>query len=350
MHYNNEGKNSNAVLRNLKAFFSIRGMGQVISVSAALVIMCVAFGSINSNFFSADNNANLLRQIVPILIIGIGQSYVLITGGIDLSIGSVAGMACMISAQLMTGSNPMNPVIVCIFTLLCGCAIGLVNGLLIAKAKLPAFIATLGTMIIARGIAQLPGRNTDAITAKGAETFKNFFHYGKTFGLFNPVWIAIFLFILFAFILAKTKTGRYTYAIGSNYEAAKLSGVNVVMAQTKVYVFSAFLASVLGLMLTAKSGMGTMDAGTGYEMNAVAASVIGGVSTMGGQGILFGTVIGASIWGVLSNGLQFAGASQAYKNIVIGIVVIISILIDRIARGNRAGLKNTIKALFGKKE
>ena len=172
-----------------------------------------------------------------------------------------------------------------------------------------------------------------------ANGFKDLFYYGDTFGLYNPIWIGLILFIIFNFILSKTKTGRHTYAIGSNYEAAKLSGVNVILAETKVYIFSAFLAGVVGLMLTAQSGMGTMNAGTTYELNAVAASVIGGVSTMGGQGLLFGTVIGAFIWGVLNNGLQFAGAPLALRNLVIGIVVIISVLIDRVARSGKFDFK-----------
>ena len=321
----------------LKEIMAIRGMGQVVSVTAALLVMTLVFGVINPSFFSGENTTNLLRQVVPIMIIGIGQSFVMITGGIDLSIGSVAGMSSMISATLMTKGG-MDPWVASGVTLAACCLVGLVNGLLVSVTKLPAFIATLGTMIIARGVAQLANgnMNTDGIP-ESADGFKSIFYYGDTLGLYNPIWIGIVLFLIFAFILGKTCTGRHTYAIGSNYEAAKLSGVNVVAAETKVYVFSAFLAGVVGLMLTAQSGMGTMNAGMSYELNAVAASVIGGVSTMGGQGLLFGTVIGSFIWGVLNNGLQFAGAPLALRNLVIGVVVIISVLIDRIARGGKLG-------------
>ena len=320
-----------------KEILAIRGMGQVISVTAALCVMILVFGIINPSFFSGENTTNLLRQVVPIMIIGIGQSFVMITGGIDLSIGSVAGMSSMISATLMTKGG-MDPWVASGVTLAACCLVGLVNGLLVSVTKLPAFIATLGTMIIARGVAQLANgnMNTDGIP-ESADGFKSIFYYGDTLGLYNPIWIGIVLFLIFAFILGKTCTGRHTYAIGSNYEAAKLSGVNVVAAETQVYVFSAFLAGVVGLMLTAQSGMGTMNAGMSYELNAVAASVIGGVSTMGGQGLLFGTVIGSFIWGVLNNGLQFAGAPLALRNLVIGVVVIISVLIDRIARGGKLG-------------
>ena len=320
-----------------KEILAIRGMGQVISVTAALCVMILVFGIINPSFFSGENTTNLLRQVVPIMIIGIGQSFVMITGGIDLSIGSVAGMSSMISATLMTKGG-MDPWVASGVALAACCLVGLVNGLLVSGTKLPAFIATLGTMIIARGVAQLANgnMNTDGIP-ESADGFKSIFYYGDTLGLYNPIWIGIVLFLIFAFILGKTCTGRHTYAIGSNYEAAKLSGVNVVAAETKVYVFSAFLAGVVGLMLTAQSGMGTMNAGMSYELNAVAASVIGGVSTMGGQGLFFGTVIGSFIWGVLNNGLQFAGAPLALRNLVIGVVVIISVLIDRIARGGKLG-------------
>jgi len=330
-------------MKKRKKITSIRGMGQVISVSVALIIMTIVFGIINPSFFSSDNTTNLLRQVVPIMIIGMGQSFVLITGGIDLSIGSVAGMSCMLSATLMTVGG-MNPFMASIITILACCVVGLINGLLVSRAKLPAFIATLGTMIIARGIAQLSNGNlnTDGIPAS-ADGFKDLFYYGKTFGLYNPIWIGIILFIIFSIVLSKTTTGRHTYAIGSNYEAAKLSGVNVIKAETKVYIFSAFLAGVVGLMLTAQSGMGTMNAGTTYELNAVAASVIGGVSTMGGQGLLIGTVIGSFIWGVLNNGLQFAGAPLALRNLVIGVVVIVSVLIDRVARSGNLDLKKWLK-------
>lgn len=281
----------------LKDFFAIRGMGQVVSVTMALLVMVVVFGVINPSFFSGENTTNLLRQVVPILIIGIGQSFVMITGGIDLSIGSVAGMSSMISATLMTTAG-LDPWTASAITLFACSLVGLLNGVLVSVAKLPAFIATLGTMIIARGIAQLANgnMNTDGIP-ESAEGFKNFFYYGEFLGLYNAIWIGFAIFVFFAFILGRTRTGRHTYAIGSNYEAAKLSGVNVVAAETKVYVISSLLAGVVGLMLTAQSGMGTMNAGSMYELNAVAASVIGGVSTMGGQGLLFGTVIGSFIWG-----------------------------------------------------
>lgn len=322
----------------LKKIFAKRGMGQVLTVTVGLIILIAVFGMLNPNFFSNRNISNLLRQIAPIILIGIGQSYVLITGNIDLSIGSVIGMSCMISATLMT--KGMNPWLAVVVTYLAALVVGVLNGALISKAKLPAFIATLGTMTIARGIAQIVNNNynTDSIGA-GAEGFRNFFYYGKTFGLYNTIWIALVFWVVFNFILSRTRTGRHIYAVGSNANAAHLSGVNISSVTIKTYVVSAICAATVGLITTATSGMGTMDAGNGYELYAVAASVIGGVSTLGGQGILLGTIVGASIWGVLQNGLQFAGAPVAIRNIVIGIIVIISVLLDIVVRANKKDTK-----------
>lgn len=325
------------IKRPLRKILAIRGIAQVLTVTVGLILLCIVFGIMNPIFFSSRNVANLLRQIAPILLIGIGQSYVLITGNIDLSIGSVVGMSTMISATLMT--KGVAPFVAVLITIVCCLALGLSNGLLVSFAKLPPFIATLGTMTIARGIAQIANNNynTDSI-GEAAQGFRDLFYYGKTLGLYNTIWIAVLLWLIFNFLLTRTKSGRHIYAIGSNAEAARLSGVNLVSTTTKAYLVSAFVSCVVGLITTATSGMGTMDAGNSYELYAVAASVIGGVSTLGGQGLLFGTVIGASIWGVLQNGLQFAGAPVAIRNIVIGVIVVVSVLLDVIVRS-----KNVVK-------
>jgi ribose transport system permease protein len=317
-----------------KRLMAIRGMGQVLTVTIGLIILCVVFAFLSPSFSSPRNVGNLLRQIAPILLIGIGQSYVLITGNIDLSLGSVVGMSCMISATLMT--KGMNPWVAMLITLLICIGVGILNGVLVAQCKLPPFIATLGTMTVARGVAQIVNNNynTDAI-GDAAQGYRNLFYYGSTLGLYNTIWIAIILFFVFDFILSKTRTGRHIYAVGSNIEASKLSGIDTNSTTIKVYTVSAFCAGVVGLITSATAGMGTMDAGNMYEMYAVAASVIGGVSTLGGQGILVGTVVGAAIWGVLQNGLQFAGAPVAMRNIVIGIIVIISVLLDVIIRSGK---------------
>ena len=327
--------------------FAVRGMGQVITVFFGLIALCAVFYLINPNFLSQRNATNLLRQIAPYLIIGIGQGYVLITGNIDLSIGSVVGMSTMISATLMT--HGMDPWLAMLVTIIPCLMTGLLNGFLVSVCRLPPFIGTLGTMTIARGVAQLVNgnMNTDAI-GRTAEGWRNLFYYGRTLGIYNTFWIALVIWLIFNFLLSCTRTGRHVYAIGSNAEASKLSGVSVSATTIKAYLVSAFCAGVVGLITCAQAGMGAMDAGTGYELYAVAASVIGGISTLGGQGILLGTVMGASVWGVMYNGLSLVGAPVAWRNIVVGIIVVLSVLIDVLVRSGTFN-KARIRALFFKK-
>lgn len=311
-------------------------MGTALTAFAGLVVIYLAFGLINNTVFSADNVMNLLRSMSKYLLIGIGQSYLLITGNIDLSIGSVVGMSAMISATLMT-MGIAAPVAILI-TLVCCLLIGAVNGVLVGKFKLPPFIATLGTMFVARGVAYMvnSNRNTDTIASgigkEAADSLQSFFYYGKTLGVYNTFWIAIVLFAVFFFILSKTRTGRHIYAIGSNVEAAKLSGVNVEMTVTKAYLVSAFCSFVVGLILCAQAGMGNMEAGVSYEMYGVAAGVIGGVSPLGGTGILLGTLAGAAVWQVLENGLNMIGATVGIQRIVIGVIVVLAVLLDVVLR------------------
>lgn len=329
---------------SLKKVVSVRGMAQVLTVSFGLVVLCIIFGALNPNFFSGENTLNLLRQIAPILLIGISQAYVLITGNIDLSIGSVVGMSTMIASTLMSKGG-VNPWLAVLITMICCLAIGAANGLLVAKCKLPPFIATLGTMTIARGIAQLANNNynTDSIGKilgkEAVQGFRDFFYYGSFLNVYNTIWIALILWLIFNFFIGKTRSGRHIYAIGSNVEAARLSGVNVIATTIKAYLVSAFCACIVGFILCAQAGMGAMDAGNTYELYAVAAAVIGGVSTLGGQGLMIGTVIGASIWGVLQNGLQFANVAVAWRNIIIGAIVIVSVLLDVIVRTGAKGKK-----------
>lgn len=317
------------------SFLSKRGVGQIVTVTIGLIVICVAFGLINPRFMSKENMINLLRQTVPFIIIGIGQSYVLITGNIDLSIGSVVGMSCMISATLMSKGYGVGMGMLIAF--IASITIGFLNGFLVSKCKLPPFIATLGTMSIARGVAQLVNKNHNTNAIQNADAFKNFFYYGKFLGIATSVWFTIVIFGIFYFIISQTRTGRHIYAVGSNIDAAALSGVNVFQTTTKAYIVSAFCAFLVGLIQTATSSMGSMDAGTSYEMYAVAASVIGGVSTLGGQGILVGTIVGAAIWSVLQNGLSMVGSSIGWKNIIIGIIVVISVFVDVLIRSGKLG-------------
>lgn len=327
-------KKSNWLSRSLAA----RGVRSVVTAAIGFIILFAVFSVLSAQFRSANNIQNLLRQIAPTLIIGIGQGFVLITGNIDLSIGSVVGMACMTAGTLM--SHGMNPWLACLITLAMSLTVGLVNGILIAKIEMPAFIGTLGTMTVARGLAQLVNnnRNTDFI-GTDAQAFRNLLYYDSFLKIYTTVWIAIILWIVLNFLLSKTRTGRHIYAVGSNLDAARLSGVNSFHTILIAYLISSFCACLCGLVLLASAGMGTMDAGGTYEMYAVAACVIGGISTLGGTGILAGVIAGAGIWGILQNGLQFVGAPVALRNIIIGIIVIAAVMLDIVTRTGKRKAK-----------
>lgn len=326
----------NTLNKSIKKLTAIRGMGAALIAFAAWILLYVVFGLIEPNIFSTNNMLNLLRSMAKYLLVGVGQGVILITGNIDLSIGSVVAMSAMISATMM--SKGISIIAAVLVTLVCCLAVGVINGLLVGKFKLPPFIATLGTMFCARGIAYMANgnRNTDAIVTglgkEAGDAFQNFFYYGKTLGVYNAFWIAFLVFLAVFFIMSKTRTGRHIYAIGSNVEAAKLSGINVFGATTKAYLISAFCSFVVGLILVAQAGMGNMEAGNSYEMYGVAAGVIGGISPLGGSGLMLGALGGAGVWQTLENGLGIIGAPVGIQRIVIGLIVAGAVLIDVVFR------------------
>lgn len=325
---------------------SIRGMGAALIAFAGWIVLYIVFGLIEPNIFTTNNMLNLLRSMAKYLLVGVGQGVILITGNIDLSIGSVVAMSAMISATMM--SKGISAIVAILVALVCCLMVGVINGVLVGKFKLPPFIATLGTMFCARGVAYMANgnRNTDAIVSglgkEAGDAFQNFFYYGKTLGIYNAFWIAFVIFLLVFFIMSKTRTGRHIYAIGSNVEAAKLSGINVFATTTKAYLISAFCSFVIGLILAGQAGMGNMEAGNSYEMYGVAASVIGGISPLGGTGLLLGSFAGAGVWQTLENGLGIIGAPVGIQRIVIGVIVAGAVLIDVVFRQG-AGAKKAKK-------
>ena len=325
---------------------SIRGMGAALIAFAGWIILYIVFGLIEPNIFTTNNMLNLLRSMAKYLLVGVGQGVILITGNIDLSIGSVVAMSAMISATMM--SKGISAIVAILVALVCCLMVGIINGVLVGKFKVPPFIATLGTMFCARGVAYMANgnRNTDAIVSglgrEAGDAFQNFFYYGKTLGIYNAFWIAFVIFLVVFFIMSKTRTGRHIYAIGSNVEAAKLSGINVFATTTKAYLISAFCSFVIGLILAGQAGMGNMEAGNSYEMYGVAASVIGGISPLGGTGLLLGSFAGAGVWQTLENGLGIIGAPVGIQRIVIGVIVAGAVLIDVVFRQG-AGAKKAKK-------
>ncbi|MDR0474502.1 MAG: ABC transporter permease [Treponema sp.] len=309
-----------------------RSQKQLLSTFSGLFILCVVFTILSEYFFSVSNLLTVATQTAVIAIIAVGQTYVLITGGIDLSIGSNIALSAVIAGFCMR-LTPEPSVLVVLAAILAGlftgAFAGAVSGALITFGKIPPFIATLGTMTVVRGIALTL---TKGLPVSGLPKKFTILGTGSTLGIPNPVIIMVVLVSLFGFILAKTRLGRHIYSVGSNFEAARLSGVNTKKTLFSVYIFSGVLAAAAGLIVAARIISAHPAAGDGYELDAVASSVIGGTSTMGGEGSVAGTFIGAFVIGVLRNGLNLIGVSPFIQKIVIGIVIVGSVFFDRIKR------------------
>jgi ribose transport system permease protein len=305
---------------------------QLLSTFSGPFILIVVFTILSEYFFSINNLLTVATQTAVIAIIAIGQTYVLITGGIDLSIGSNIALSAVIAGFCMKLSPEpsVSQVLAAILlALLTGALAGAISGTLITFGKIPPFIATLGTMTVARGVALTI---TKGLPVSGLPRNFTVLGTGSTLGIPNPVIVMVLLVLLFGFVLAKTKLGRHIYAVGSNFEAARLSGVNTKKTLIIVYIFSGVLAAAAGLIVAARIISAHPAAGDGYELDAVASSVIGGTSTMGGEGSVAGTFIGAFIIGVLRNGLNLINVSPFIQRIVIGIVIVGSVFFDRIKR------------------
>lgn len=300
---------------------------QIMSILSGLIIMMLYFSMNSKYFFTSNNLLTIALQTSMIAIIALGQTFVLITGGIDLSIGSNIAIAGVISAMALKSGMPLS--IAIILGLLVGIFVGLINGILIAYGDLPPFVVTLGSMSIVKGVALFI---TGGIPVTRLSKVFNVIGNGKLLGIPIPALIMVGLTLIFGFILSKTKLGTRIFAVGSNLEAAKYSGINTKKTIIIVYIFSGFLAAVTGIIMASRIASGQPTAGTGYELYAVAASVIGGVSLAGGEGLLTGTLIGALIIGVLRNGLNLLSVSAFIQEIMIGSVIIIAVFADRIKR------------------
>ena len=329
-------------MQKKNSFLSKPGVASVVTAFVGVIVLMIIFAFMNPNFIKQTNLMTLTRSICPYLLVGIGQGIVCITGNIDLSIGSVLGMSAMMSATLVC--NGMNVILALLITLIACLAVGLINGVLVGKFKLPPFIGTLGTMTICRGIAQLVNNNyntTDIGTGGLKDIFRDTFYYGRIGFIYYGVIICLVIWFVFNYIMSYTATGRHIYAIGSNVDAARLSGVDVYKTTTIAYTISAFCSYMAGLITMAAAGMGSMQAGMSYEMYGVAAAVIGGISTLGGTGLLVGVIAGASVWAILQNGLTMADVPVAMRNIIIGIIVVACGLFDIMRRQGLIGKKKS---------
>jgi len=293
-----------------------------------LVLLIGIVSILNPAFLSGKNILNILRQTSVNAIIAAGMTFVILTGGIDLSVGSILAISGAVCASLMV--NGQNMILAVIIAIIIGGVFGTLNGFIISKGKLQPFIATLATMTILRGVTMV---FTDGkpITLGSGDLAISFSKIGggTILGIPTPVIIMIVVFVVSAYILSNTKMGRYTYALGSNEEATKLSGLNTDKIKIWVYTISGILAAVAGIILTSRLYSAQPTAGNGYELDAIAAVVLGGTSLTGGKGKISGTIIGALIIGVLSNALNMLDVSSYYQMMVKGVVILIAVLLDR---------------------
>lgn len=317
---------------------------------AGLILLVIFFSVTNDYFFTSNNIMTVGLQTSTIALIGIGATCVILTGGIDLSTGSVVALSGVAAAMIVNAGVPVP--IGMVLGILVGGACGLTNGILVTQMKLPPFIATLGMMMVARGLALYV---TNAAPVSGMPESFAVLGNGALFkiveegpnglpkvvftGIPYPAIIMIFITVLFTFAVTKLKVGRYIYAIGSNEEAARLSGIKTNIVKIYAYVASGLLSGLTGVILASRLVTAQPNGGVAYELDAIASAVVGGTSLMGGVGTIPGTLIGSFIIGVLRNGLNMNGVSSFVQMIVIGLVIIVAVSLDQLRQSTKLGKK-----------
>ncbi len=294
----------------------------MVGIFLVFAIVCSAMGK---NFLNLNNIMNIINQASINAIIAIGASLVILTGGIDLSVGSVVGfVGIFLAMNLKAGMSIPLAILLC---LICGVAIGLFNGILVSYGKVPAFITTLGSMQAVRGLAQIinGGQAVSGFPLEIGAVMKTRFFGVVPIGV---MYVAVFYTVM-VLILSYTKFGRRIYAIGGNAHAARLSGIKVKRIEVSVYVLSGAFAAFAGVMLLSRLLYADPSAGNSYEMDAIAAAVIGGISMSGGKGRLANTVVGAIILATLTNGLQIMNVATYYQTVITGLVIIIAVFADK---------------------
>ncbi len=291
-----------------------------------LVLLMVVLTFLNPSFLTVDNLLNILRQVSISALIAFGMTFVILTGGIDLSVGSTLGLTGAVAATLLAAGT--DPILAMAAAIALGFILGAVNGVIITKGKVAPFIATLATMTIYRGLTLV---YTEGRPVSGLGDSLSFQLFGKGYflGIPVPVVTMILAFVILYFILHKTTFGRRVYAVGGNEEASKLSGINPDRVKIAVYAITGTLAAISALIITSRLNSAQPTAGESYELDAIAAVVLGGTSLTGGKGWIFGTLVGALIIGVLNNGMTLIGVSSFFQQVVKGIVILLAVLMDR---------------------
>jgi len=300
-------------------------------IFVALIGIFLYFSIFVGSFFTVENMLDIASQIAFIVLIAIGMTFVIISAGIDLSVGSIVGVAAVVMAILNEYHHFPVPAATLI-ALIAGTILGAVNGFSIVKFNVPPFISTLAMMTIARGIARSLAGNTKIFISSDISFYTNLASTGK-WGVIPIVLIMLLFLVLFWILISKTRFGRYVYAVGGNEEAAKLSGISIGAVKLWVFTISAFLSSVVGVLLAYKFKNGNPEYGIMWELDAIAAVVVGGTSLFGGRGSVFRTFIGALLIGILDNGLLLMGKDQNTIYIIKGLVILGAVLIDQIKVG-----------------
>ncbi|CCY77710.1 ribose ABC transporter permease [Brachyspira aalborgi] len=292
----------------------------------ALIFLVIVIGAISPDFRTVNNFLSLLRQSAINGLIAFGMTCVILTGGIDLSVGSVLALTSIICAHTIKIGlpAPLSMLIALIF----GIILGTISGLMVTKSRLQPFIATLITMTGYRGLTMILSGGKP-ISRLGNNLLLNQIGKGSFLGIPIPVWILIIFFAIFLFVLKKTVLGRQIYATGSNAKAAELAGININNIKLIVYAVSGFMASLSGLILVSRLGSAQPTLGSGYELDAIAAVALGGTSMTGGRGKITGTLIGILIIAVLNNGLNIIGVSSYYQDVVKALVIFLAVISDR---------------------
>jgi ribose/xylose/arabinose/galactoside ABC-type transport system permease subunit len=294
-------------------------------VVIAFIVLCIGLAIADPVFVSGRNLSNVLAQVSINGLLAIGETFAILLAGIDLSVGSVLALSGVLAASVGTTTGMNHPFAGIALGLLAGALIGLLNGVVISKLRVEPFIVTLGTLAIAQGITfvysngqQIPNLN-DVFSVLGT---------GSVFGVPVPGLIFLAAFAVASFLLSRTVFGRRIYAVGGNEHASRLSGVNTDRVKIAAYVISGVLAAMGGIILDGRVDAGLPQAGSGYELNAIAAVVIGGTSLAGGRGRMWGTLVGALLIGVLANGQTLLNVSPYYQYIVEGVIIILAVLLD----------------------
>lgn len=292
-----------------------------------LIVLMAVVAILSPSFLTVDNLLNILRQTSINAVIAVGMTYVILSGGIDLSVGSVLAFCGAVCAWLVAGD--MSIWLAIPISLLLGAGLGAVNGVVIGTGGVQPFVATLVAMTMLRGATLVftDGRPITTGTGAAADAFWSV-GGGYLLGIPVPVVIAGVVFAVCGLVLTRTRFGRYTYAVGGNEVVARLSGIRVNLEKTTIYALSGLLAALAGVILTARLESAQPTAGAGYELDAIAAVVVGGTSLSGGKGTLFGTLVGALIIGVLNNALNLMDVSSYYQMIAKGAVILLAVLAD----------------------